>query len=171
MDLYNHRVQKFTDEGQFLMAWGQKEKVSNFRSIINFLFDEGLPGKFYYPARIAVHPDGEVYVSDSYNNRVQVFTKDETLLRKWGGMGFWGGRFRVASDISFDQKGRTYVADYYNHRVQVFTKDGRYLAQWGSEGSGPGEFKGPTGLAIDQASDIYVVDWGNHRIQKFRGGK
>ena len=109
MDLYNHRVQKFTEDGTFILAWGEKEKVNNIRSALNFLFNEGLPGMFYFPAKIAVHPDGEVYVSDSYNNRVQVFTKGGTFLRKWGGMGFWGGRFRVASDISFGRKGRVYV--------------------------------------------------------------
>ena len=153
MDLYNHRVQKFTAEGKFLTAWGQKEKVNNVRSVLNSLFDEGLSGKFYFAAKIAVHPEGEVYVSASYNTRVQVFTEDGTFLRKWGGMGVWGGRFRVASDIAFDRKGRVYVADYYNNRVQIFDPDGKHMETW-EDVIAPGD------VWITDDNTIYVVEQG-----------
>lgn len=168
-DLYNHRIQKFSSDGTFLSSWGKKGKVNNTRSALNFLIGEGKENLFYYPAKIAVHPDGEVYVSDSYNNRVQVFNAEGKYLRKWGGMGFWGGRFRVASDIAFGPKGQVYVADFYNNRVQVFNTAGKYLNQWGDAGKQTGQFDGPTGLAVDQQGDIYVVDWANRRIQKFSG--
>lgn len=168
-DLYNHRVQKFTNNGTFLLSWGTEGKVNNVRSALNFLFGEGKEKEFYYPAKIAISPDGEVYVSDSYNNRIQVFDQKGQFLRKWGGMGFWGGRFRVASDIAFGPEAQVYVADFYNNRVQVFKADGTYLRQWGEKGASQGQFDGPTGLAVDQQGNIYVVDWGNKRIQKFLG--
>lgn len=168
-DLYNHRIQKFSSDGTFLLTWGKKGKVNDLRSTLNFLFGEGKKSLFYYPAKIAVHPDGEVYVSDSYNNRVQVFDQTGQFLRKWGGMGFWSGRFRVVSDIAFGPKGDIYVADFYNNRVQVFNTKGKVLKQWGDEGKQAGQFSGPSGLAINQKGDIYVVDWGNKRIQKFSG--
>ncbi|VAX31275.1 hypothetical protein MNBD_NITROSPIRAE01-443 [hydrothermal vent metagenome] len=168
-DLYNHRVQKFSSDGRFLLSWGQEGKVNNVRSALNFLFGEGKENLFYYPAKIAVSTKGEVFVSDSYNNRVQVFDQNGQFLHKWGGMGFWGGRFRVASDIAFGPKGQVYVADFYNNRVQVFDPAGKYIKQWGEKGSAEGQFDGPTGLAVDQKGDIYVVDWANHRIQKFSG--
>ena len=112
VDEYNFRVQKFTAEGGSLKVWGEKGKINVVVSALNFLLTEGLNSAFYYPARIAVGPAGQVYVSDSYNNRVQVFTPDGVFVRKWGGLGLWGGRFRVSSGIAFGPDGRVYVADF-----------------------------------------------------------
>ena len=119
-------------------------------------------------ARVAVGPDHLVYVADSYNNRVQVFTPEGKFLRKWGGLGLWGGRFRVTSDIVIDPTGHILVADFYNNRVQIFEADGTYLDQFGEQGSEPGQFDGPTALASSFSGDLYVVDFHNHRIQRFR---
>ena len=143
--------------------------VPNWRSVVSGLISPGYEGEFYYPAKIATGPGGRIYVSDSYNNRVQVFTGKGEYLTQWGGMGFWRGRFRVASGIAVDKKGRVFVADYYNNRVQVFTEDGGFIASFGKEGTGPGEFMGPTGVALGpKGKIIYVVDWGNHRVESFR---
>jgi DNA-binding beta-propeller fold protein YncE len=168
MDEYNFRIQKFTSEGRFLIAWGEKGKVNVVFSALNFLFPEDHEGQFYYPARVAVGPDNLVYVADSYNNRVQVFTPEGTFVRKWGGMGLWGGRFRVTSGMAFDQRGHILVADFYNHRVQIFKTDGTYLNRFGVQGQESGQFDGPIGLASSPAGDLYVADFHNHRIQRFR---
>lgn len=158
----------FSSDGRFILQWGKKEKVNNIRSALNFLWDDGLEGKFYYPAKIAISPKHEIYVADSYNNRIQVFSSDGHFLRKWGGMGLWRGRFRVVSDIAFDPEGNVLVADFYNHCVQRFDPKGHYLNQFGSKGEKEGEFNGPTGLAVDAIGSIYVADFHNARIQKFR---
>lgn len=168
MDLYNHRLQKFDRDGNFLATWGKQQKVNNVKAVLFPLFPKEAPGGFYYPAKVAVGLDDRVYVSDSYNNRIQVFTKDGEYITQWGGMGFWGGRFRVASGIEIDREGYVYVADFYNDRVQKFTKDGRLVTKWGSEGNSPGQLKGPTGIAVDNEGNIYIADWGNHRIQRFK---
>ena len=168
IDEYNFRVQKFSSEGGFLTAWGKKGKVNVVTSALNFLLPENKDGQFYYPARVAVGPDNLVYVADSYNNRVQVFSSEGTFVRKWGGMGLWGGRFRVTSGMAFEPTGHILVSDFYNNRVQVFKTDGAYVAQFGEEGKEPGQFDGPTGLASSAAGDIYVTDFHNHRIQRFR---
>lgn len=83
-------------------------------------------------------------------------------------MGFWQGRFRVASGIEVGPMGRVYVADFYNNRVQVFSGEGAYIESFGEGGAGPGELKGPTGVAVNADGDVYVADWGNHRVQMFR---
>lgn len=168
MDEYNFRVQKFTPDGQFLTAWGEKGKVNVVISALNFLLPDDREGQFYYPSRLVVGPDNLVYVADSYNNRVQVFTTEGRFVRKWGGLGFWGGRFRVTSDIAFDQAGHILVADFYNNRIQIFVADGTYLDEFGQQGEKPGQFDGPTGLAISAVGDVYVVDFHNNRIQRFR---
>ncbi len=167
VDEYNFRVQKFTPDGRLLRVWGAKGKVNVVLSALNFFIPEGRNSTFYYPARIAAGPDSQVYVADSYNNRVQVFTPDGGFVRKWGGLGVWSGRFRVSSGIALDPAGRVYVADFYNDRIQIFSQDGEYLGKWGTYGNGPGQFDGPTGLTISRAGDIYVVDFHNNRIQRF----
>jgi len=167
VDEYNHRIQKFTRDGKFLQAWGKKGKVNSILSAINFILPEGHEGEFYYPSRIAVGPGDLVYVSDSYNNRVQVFTPDGQFVIKWGGMGIWGGRFRVSSAITFDRIGHVHVADFYNNRIQEYTRDGDYIRQFGTKGDGRPGLKGPTGVAIDHNGDLYIVDFHHNRILKF----
>lgn len=173
VDLYNHRVQKFDRNGRFIKSWGKEGKVENLKSILKFLFPGEKPGEFHYPAKIAAGEGGgkggrRIYVSDSYNNRVQVFTEDGEYITQWGGMGFLRGTFRVASGIAVGPKGRVYVVDFYNHRVQVFESDGTFLTSFGKRGIGSGEFRGPTDVAVSKDGYIYVSDWKNHRVQKFR---
>lgn len=167
IDEYNFRVQKFSATGQFLKAWGKKGKVNALISALNFILPEDHNGDLYYPSRIAMGPDNLVYVADSYNNRIQVFTPEGTFVRKWGGMGLWGGRFRVVGGMAFDSKERLFVADFYNNRIQIFDSAGTFLGQFGEEGKGARQFDGPTALAISQKGDVYVVDFHNHRIHRF----
>ncbi len=163
VDEYHHKIQKFSDAGKFLLAWGKKGKVNVVRSALNFLISDGHDGEFYYPSRIATDSNDQVYVSDAYNNRVQVFDSQGHFIQSIGGMGLWGGRFRISSGLAIDAYGDLFVADFYNNRIQHFDKKGGYIAAWG----GAGSFNGPTGVAIASDGSILVTDWGNHRIQKF----
>ncbi len=69
VDSYNHRVQKFTSSGVFLLEWG------------GFGSDDG---KLYYPKGIAVDSSNNVYVVDAYNHRVQKFTSSGVISAKVG---------------------------------------------------------------------------------------
>ncbi len=100
VDQYHHRIQQFSPDGHFLRTWGRQGKINGVRSALNFLLADDHAGEFYYPSRIAIGSDDSVYVSDAYNNRVQVFDADGYFLHSIGGMGLWGGRFRVASGIA-----------------------------------------------------------------------
>jgi len=168
VDEYRYRVQKFTPDGHFIRSWGEKGKVNVFLSAVNFLLPDMDQGKFSYPSRIAIGPHDRVFVADTYNNRVQVFDTDGRWLQSIGGLGIWGGRFRVTAGIALFRDGSLLVSDFYNNRIQYFDRNGRFLAAWGEEGSLPGQFSGPTGVAADAHGHVYVTDWGNHRIQKFR---
>jgi DNA-binding beta-propeller fold protein YncE len=167
-DMYNHRVQKFDAQGKFLTTWGTYHPISVIKSVFNFIFSTGGEGVFNYPARIAVDGEDRVYVSDSYNNRVQVFSNQGKFLFQFGGAGLWGGKFRVSSGIAVSKQGRVFVADFYNNRIQEFSRDGCFIAKWGVKGKDPGQFDGPTDLAVDSEGRVHVVDWGNHRIQVFQ---
>jgi len=165
VDQYHHRIQQFSADGHFIHTWGKQGKVNVVRSALNFLIADDRGGEFYYPSRIAIGSDDRVYVSDAYNNRVQVFDAEGRFLHSIGGMGLWGGRFRVASGLAVGADGSLFVADFYNNRIQHFDHDGHFIAAWGGKGDKPGQFSGPTGIAASRYGHIFVAGWGNHRIQ------
>ena len=125
------------------------------------------PGEFSYPRGAAIDAEGNLFVTDSRNSRIQKFAPDSTFITKWGREGFGDGQFLMPADIAIDDAGNIYVTDSGNNRIQKFTPDTTFVTAWGSRGSGQGEFESPTGIAAGPDGSIYVVDTGNHRVQKF----
>ncbi len=123
------------------------------------------PGHFSYPEFIAVDNDGNSYVSDLGNKRIQKFSSDGQYVTHWGQSGKLAGEFHYPSGIAIGGD-FVYVADHDLHRIQVFTQNGTFVDQWGSKGIHDGQFKYPYGIAAD-SENVYVVDTGNQRIQKF----
>jgi len=159
-DAKNNRIQRFSSDGQFISSWGSFGSVDN---------GDAPGGTFNEPWGIAVAPDGSVYVTDTWNYRVQKFTADGRFATMWGTAGtgdtpdsFWGPR-----GIVVNSKGQVFVTDTGNNRVVIFDKDGNYLNQFGINGINPGEFDEPVGLAVDDQNNIYVADTWNQRIQVF----
>ena len=126
-------------------------------------------GKFDVPWGLTTDQEGNVYVSDTSNARIQKFQADGQPLLKWGRDGSFDGAFFFPRGVAVDFVGNIYVADESNNRIQKFDARGSFLTKWGREGRGPGQFKSPWGIACDALGNVYVVDSGNHRIQKFEG--
>jgi tripartite motif-containing protein 71 len=125
-------------------------------------------GLYRFPTGIAIDKDGNVYVADSWNDRIQKFSSDGTFITKWGSRGSGDGEFRFPTGIAIDKDGNVYVADFSNDRIQKFSSDGTFITKWGSSGSGDGEFLRPYYIGIDASSNsVYVSDFSNSRIQKF----
>lgn len=158
-DSGNNRIQKFDAEGNVMRAWGK----------FGFAWRGADIGKFDVPWGVATDRDGNLYVSDTSNSRIQKFKSDGTPLLKWGRDGSFDGAFFFPRGVTVDFVGNIYVADESNNRIQKFDARGSFLAKWGKEGGGPGQFKAPWGVACDKLGNVYVVDSGNHRIQKFDG--
>ena len=80
-----------------------------------FLFKWGSPGvgegEFNGPHGIAIDSLENVYVVDSFNNRVQKFTSDGTFIREWGSFGTGDGQFNNPIGIEVDSSDNVYVAD------------------------------------------------------------
>ena len=74
-------------------------------------------GEFYHPQGVAVASDGNVYVADAWNHRIQKFTSRGVCVSKWGTDGTGDGQFRYPSDIAVASDGSVYVADSYNNRI------------------------------------------------------
>ncbi|MEW6247515.1 MAG: 6-bladed beta-propeller [Nitrospirota bacterium] len=158
-DSGNNRVQKFDSDGNCMHAWGR----------FGFAWRGADLGKFDVPWGIATDKEGNIYVSDTSNSRIQKFKSDGTPLLKWGRDGSFDGAFFFPRGVAVDFVGNIFVADEGNNRIQKFDARGSFLTKWGREGSGPGQFKAPWGVACDALGNVYVVDSGNHRIQKFDG--
>jgi len=122
-------------------------------------------GQFDSPVGVAVDSNGNVYVSDEGNNRIQEFSSTGAYITQWGGSGSGNGQFDVPYGVAVDSSG-VYVVDSYNNRIQKFSSTGTYITQWGGSGNGNGQFDVPYGIAVD-SSGVYVVDNSNSRIQKF----
>ncbi|MBJ6725746.1 DUF4082 domain-containing protein [Geomesophilobacter sediminis] len=133
----------------------------------DFLFATPNGGYLFGPSGVAVDSDGNYYVVDSQNNRIQKYDSTGKLLLQWGSPGSGSGAFASPCHIAVDPAGYLYVTDEFNHRVQKFDANGRFLIQWGGPGSDSGQFNQPEGIAIDSAGDVYVADSRNARIQKF----
>ena len=122
---------------------------------------------------MTVGPDGTVIVTDGYNDRVQVFTRDGKFLRIWGGpfalniFGPFNGWFATVTSIALDLEGNVFVADFYNHRIQKFAADGTFLTSFGEQGSGPGQFNYAMAVAVSNDGTVFAADLLNHRVSKW----
>jgi DNA-binding beta-propeller fold protein YncE len=125
------------------------------------------PGEFNRPEGLGVDAQNRIYVADSCNHRIQVFTKDGKFLRAYGKAGKGPGEFSYPYDIQVDSAGRQYVCEFGNSRIQVFDSNDNLIEMIGGPGAEPGKFNDPWGLAFDSKGNLYVADSQNHRVQKF----
>ena len=110
-------------------------------------------GQFASTDGLAIDKSGTVYVADTDNNRVQVFSATGTFLRKWGSVGDGNGQFHGAEDVDIAPDGTIWVADYGNSRVQQFKPDGTFLTMIDIYG-----FKeGASGIAVDADGNLLIA--------------
>ena len=116
-DACNHRIQKFSGNGEFMFArWEATVQVT---------------GNSRIPMATLQSTQGYIYVADSGNHRVQKLSKGRFYLQ----MGQPRSRhceFNYPHGIAVDAVDNVFVGDYKNHRVEKFASDGTYLTQWGS---------------------------------------
>ncbi len=120
-------------------------------------------GKFNSPKDIAVDTEGNVYVVDNKNHRIQKFDPTGKFLLAWGKNGKEDGQFDQPTGIFVDSRGEVYIADTWNHRIQKFDTNGNFKMKFGDSNL----FWAPKKVVVDKDGFIYVVNTGYHRIQKF----
>lgn len=127
------------------------------------------PGDFGAPQGVAVDQDGNVYVTDTLNNRVEIFDADGNFVSLFGKHGDGPGCFARPKGIAVDSDGHIWVADEMEDRLQVFNKDGQLLTYIGmNHGELPGQFKALVGVAIDKKNRVYTSEQFPGRVQMFQ---
>jgi sugar lactone lactonase YvrE len=127
------------------------------------------PGDFAKPTGVAVDKDGNLYVADTLNDRIEVFDADGAFIRTWGKNGDGPGYFGRPKGVAVDSDGHIWVADGMQDRVQVFTNEGQLCIAMGGHGLLPGQFQGLTNVAADNRRNmIFTAEIYPGRVQQFR---
>lgn len=159
VDTLNQRVQKFAPDGTVVATVGEPGSGDGqFRNPHgpDYEPNEG-------PWGIAVDDAGNVYVADTWNNRIQKFTADLEFVAAWGEQdGLFGPR-----DIAIDADGNLLVADTGNKRIVKYSPAGELITTFGTDGAAAGQFNEPSSISVAPNGDIYVADYWNRRVQHF----
>jgi DNA-binding beta-propeller fold protein YncE len=150
----DHTVRAHTLDGQLLWALGTLNQPSDSgyspEGRSNLLSIRRGAGPFNRPTRLAVAPNGDLYVSDGYGNaRIHRFSLDGKLIQSWGEPGTEPGQFNLPHSVWVHTDGRVFVCDRENDRVQIFSPDGELLSIW-TNLARPGD------LCIDATGNVYL---------------
>jgi sugar lactone lactonase YvrE len=149
-----HRIEVFSLAGQRLRSIGKRGPA---------------PGEFNYPANLAVAKDGNLFVADMLNFRVQVFDPEGRLVSMFGSIGAGQpGTFDKAKSVAFDGFDNIYVVDSQQAYVQMFNPRFQPLMAFGGRLSLPGYMLSPNAIAIDSKNTIYVTDFFAGRVNVYQ---
>lgn len=147
----SQRVQVFTPNGDYLRGWSTP------------------PGRNGNPRGLDVDAAGRLYVADTHNSQVIVYSHEGREIRRWGSYGRAPGEFVSVTDVAVSPDGTVWTCEYgaRSDRLQQFDLKGRPLRVVCSYGSEAAQLSRPQSLIIDRSGSIYVADAVNHRVQIF----
>jgi len=127
------------------------------------------PGDFGGATNVAVDADGDVYVTDTMNSRVEIFDAEGNFISTFGTAGDGPGYLFRPKGIAVDRDGHIWVADQYQDRLQVYNREGQLLTYIGdTHSNAPGQFKALVGVAIDRQNRVFTTEQYPGRLQMFR---
>jgi DNA-binding beta-propeller fold protein YncE len=108
-DTYNNRIQAFGPDGA--LEWMVPDHTTE---------QDAAHGRFRGVMAVAVDAQGNSFVADYGNDRIQKFAPDGTFLVSIGERGPEPGQFRRPTAVAIDEEGRLFTVEFGNQRVQVF---------------------------------------------------
>lgn len=120
VDRINNRVQKFDNNGQFITKWGTNGGTGHLDPLENWGEE---PGDLFLPTGIAIDEQNRVYVTDTSNNRMNVYDENGRFIEQFGSFSGEDGHFFSPQGLDIDSSGNIIVADGLLHKIQFFRKE------------------------------------------------
>ncbi len=158
-DSSNNRIQRVSRHGEILAAWGIHGRGA---------------GYFTRPRGVMYHPDGRIFVADTFDSRVVQFDPDGTYVAQFGrvssatGHAAPGGdqdELLLPSGVTVDHTGVIWIADSNNNRIVKYTNGGDVL-----ESTRAGGLRRPMGLTTAPDGSVWVASSFSNRILRFAPG-
>ncbi|MEW6087425.1 MAG: cytochrome c3 family protein [bacterium] len=121
------------------------------------------------PSDVVIGKDGWIYVTDSLDGKINVFTKEGKLNFNFGKKGTGRGEFILPWAVGVDSEKFIYVTDIGQHQIQIFTPRGNWKGQFGGLGEGQGKFNMPFDLDFGKTGILFILDTGNSQLQLIKG--
>ncbi|HPG57455.1 MAG TPA: NHL repeat-containing protein [Candidatus Wallbacteria bacterium] len=138
-----------------------------------------LSGLLSNPAGIACDADGNVFVCDHGNDRIQKFDSAGHFIYEFGSFAWdekntspnnigvsGAATFNEPVSVAVTNK-NIFISERGNNRIQKFDRDANFVMAFGGEGKTLGRLNSPLGIAADRSNYIWVCDTKNDRVQKF----
>ncbi len=158
VDTWNHRVQRFN-------SLGESEGIFETTS------DRLTPAGLYGPRAVAIDGQDRVFVVDTGNKRVLIFSLEGTLLNSFGSGGLGLGNLDEPVGIGVDRDGKVWIADTWNRRVQAFDEivgsQFEAVTEWLIDGWYSQSIENKPYLAISPQGHICVTDPEGGRVLCF----
>jgi DNA-binding beta-propeller fold protein YncE len=151
-DAAAHSILIFGFDGHFVRSFGQKGDGA---------------GEFNAPTYL-MYKNGNLYVTDTLNARVQVLNRSGEPMAQVGRRGLYVGNLTRPKGVGVDSEGNIYIVESYYDHLLIFDSTGNLLLPIGGPGHSAGSFFQPAGLFIDADDRIFVADMLNGRVAIFQ---
>lgn len=160
-DYWQDMIFVFTLDGEFVRTIGRSGNG---------------PAEFNSPGGVAVADNGDIFIADFYNQRIQHLSSTGDFIRQWGTTGEVGiiaGQMNYPTDVALAADGTLFVADGFNDRVQVFSSQGDFVTKWGGpwginiKGPYNGWFQTVSSIDVSGNDQVFTADFHNNRVQIF----
>ena len=143
---------------------------------ISELFMGDLQSKLFLPHKAIVTSKNEIWIADSGNHRIAIFTKQGAFLRALGSRGSGTQEFQYPTSIAVRPDGLIAVSDTGNHRIVLYDSNGTYVKTLVSYSDTPPywqldpleiDLNFPTDISFAPDGDLLVADTNNSRLRKY----
>ncbi|KQQ96453.1 NHL repeat-containing protein [Massilia sp. Leaf139] len=170
-DTGNHAIRKITPQGGVSTLAGDGQP--------GYADGQGRAARFNAPVGVAVDARGNVYVADTYNDRIRRIAPDGSVSTVAGGARpgnadgpAAGASFDTPSAVAVDKDGNLFVADTGNNALRRIGADGIVSTLAAPlEGERRPLLRRPTGLALTNDGYLYIAGGGGRVLQLAPGGE
>ena len=162
------------EDGRIYVVDAGNRRVQIFNPDLTYSSTGHCPDTVQRPElkKVAVNSHGSVYVTDTKNHCIHVFSRDGKYLFNFGRKGNSSDRGTLSSPaaIAIDYEDYVYVSGD-DVGVSIFDSEGNFIRAFGDRGDKPGDFRDITAMHIDHSGHLYVCESRNNRVQIFAGIK